>query len=267
MKLGISSYSYTWAIGVPGKMPRNPMDFTDLLAKADELGVDLIQVADNLPFDRLNSEELAEYARLAQASGIALEVGARGMTDSSLEEYIGIAERAGSSLLRFVIDGPGYRPDLDTIHGVITNACPVLAEKNIILALENYERLKAKDFVKIVERAGSDQVGICLDSVNSIGAGEGLETVVKLLAPLTVNLHMKEFTIKRIYHMMGFQVEGVPAGEGMLNIPWLLQQVGNHCRSAILEQWVPPEPAIEDTVLKEAAWAKQSIEYLQTIIH
>jgi sugar phosphate isomerase/epimerase len=266
MKLGISSYTYSWAIGLPGQLPADPMNYDRLIEKAVELEVGLIQVADNLPLERMNDTEIADYYRTAMSRGIQLEAGARGMTEANLEKYIRIAGLIRSPILRFVIDGPDFSPDMDTILGIIGNALPVLQEKKIILALENYERLQASDFARIVEKIGSDHVGICLDSVNSLGAGEGLETVVALLGPLTVNLHIKEFSIKRICHNMGFHVEGLPAGDGMLDVPWILERVSDRCQSAILEQWTPPEEKLEDTIAKEDEWAKKSILFLKNLI-
>jgi sugar phosphate isomerase/epimerase len=243
-----------------------PLGFTGLLQKARELNMGLIQVADNLPLDQLDGDSMINFYQNASDSGIQLEAGARGMTEPNLERYIGIAETIHSPLLRFVIDGPGFTPDMDTILGIIRNALPVLEEKKIVLALENYERIKARDFAEIIDRIGSNAVGICLDSVNSLGAGEGLETIVELLAPLTVNLHIKEFTISRMSHMMGFQIEGLPAGDGMLNVPWLLEKVSDRCQSAILELWTPPEKEMEDTIMKEDDWASKSISYLKNIV-
>ena len=266
MKLGISTYTYTWAIGVKGSVPANPLNLKGLLDKAMELDVGIIQVADNLPLDRLDNRELEEYYLMALEKGIKLEAGARGMTEPNLERYIEIAEMIHSPLLRFVIDGPGFRPDLGDILAIIRNALPVLEEKQIMLALENHERLKAREFAEIIGSVGSENVGICLDSVNSLGSGEGLHEVVELLAPMTVNLHIKEFTIKRMSHMMGFRIEGLPAGEGMLNVPWLIERVGDRCRSAILELWTPPDEGLEDTIKKEDDWARKSIAYLKKTI-
>jgi len=198
MKLGISTYTYTWAVGISNNMPEHPMNLEDLFVKARELDVGLIQVADNMPADRMSDSELEGHHEAAEALGIEIETGGRGMTESSLEKHIHIAEKLHSPLLRFVIDGQDYKPDMDTILGIISNALPVLEQKNIVLAIENYERFRTRDFANIIERTGSDYVGICLDSVNSLGAGEGIQTVVEMLGPLTVNLHIKEFTIKRI---------------------------------------------------------------------
>jgi hypothetical protein len=98
-----------------------------------------------------------------------------------------------------------------------------------------------------------------------MGAGEGLEQIVEILAPYTVNLHIKDFGIKRLPHLMGFQIDGRPAGKGMLNIPWLLEEISPHnkCRTAILEQWVVPESMLSKTIQKEETWAAESIQYLK----
>jgi L-ribulose-5-phosphate 3-epimerase UlaE len=91
--------------------------------------------------------------------------------------------------------------------------------------------------------------------------------VATLLAPFTVNLHLKDFVIERQSHWMGFSVSGRPAGEGMLDIPSLLRRIAIHgrCATAVLELWTPPESRIEDTLAREARWAEQSLDYLRPL--
>ncbi len=266
MILGISSYTYTWSVGVEGFEPIVKWDEIDLLNKAVELGVSCLQIADNLPLHKLPKERLNNLVSLAKEKNIQLEVGSRMMTRENLFRYILIAEKIGSPILRFVIDGVGYQPEINEIVEVIKEAVPLLEEKNIILAIENHDRFKAREFEEIVLKSGSNHVGICLDSVNSIGAGEGIETITTVLAPYTVNLHVKEFIVERHQHMMGFTIEGRPVGEGQLPLIWMLNKLTNKCQSAILEQWTPPEKTIEQTVQKENEWAEKSIENMKKII-
>jgi len=144
-----------------------------------------------------------------------------------------------------------------------------LETQGIILALENHERLHAATFKDIIDKSGSEYTGICLDCVNSLGIGEGLDTVLEYLAPLTVNLHIKDFTIKRVSHKMGFVVEGAPAGKGFLNLPHILEKVlpYDRCKSAILELWTPPADNIEETIRRENDWAVESLQYILKTIH
>jgi sugar phosphate isomerase/epimerase len=83
-----------------------------------------------------------------------------------------------------------------------------------------------------------------------------------------VNLHVKEFVVRRASHNMGFTVEGAPAGQGMLDVPWLLGRLRELGKdpNAILEQWTPPEADLAATIAKEDAWAVESIAYLRRLI-
>jgi sugar phosphate isomerase/epimerase len=138
----------------------------------------------------------------------------------------------------------------------------------VVLAIENHDRFKARELADILRRIDSDQVGVCLDTVNSFGALEGPEVVVETLGPWTVNLHIKDFDIFRASHLMGFTIEGRPAGQGQLDVPWLLDELKAMGRdhNAILELWTPPEATSQETVAKEATWARESIDYLRGII-
>jgi sugar phosphate isomerase/epimerase len=263
---GISSYTYTWAIGVPGQEPENPMTVFQLIEKAAEFGIHIVQIADNLPLDQFSETELLQIRNFAGNLKIQIEVGAKKMTPENLNRHIQIASLFESPMVRFVIDGPDFEPGTEEIKSIIKGAVPVLEEKKIILAIENHDRFKAAEFAEMVHQSGSAYVGICLDSVNSMGAGEGLETVIEKLARLTVNLHVKEFSVKRLFHKMGFIIKGCPLGEGMLPVPELLEKVSDRCQSAILEQWTPPEETIEKTIEKEARWAEQSIVYLKNVL-
>ncbi len=268
MQLGISSYTFTWAIGEPGHLPERPMGPLDLLNKAAALGVHLVQVADNMPLDRLSRAELDAFEERAAELSLGIEVGTRGIGIDHLSTYLGLAERLGSATLRIVIDTAEHHPTEDQVIGTIREVIPDFEQAGICLAIENHDRFRAIQFAGIVERIGSEYVGICLDTVNSFGALEGPEAVLDILGPLTVNLHVKDFTIFRASHMMGFTIEGRPAGQGKLNVPWLLERLRDQARdpNAILELWTPPGETLSATIAKEAEWAAASIDYLRTLI-
>jgi len=267
MRLGLSSYTYTWAVGVPGQAPARPLTAPDLVRRTAAGGLACVQIADNLPLDTLTDPERRDLRTLAAETAVAIEVGARGLTPDRLERYLDLAVFFHSPILRFVIDGPAYEPSLDEVVAVITAALPRLRRAGIRLAIENHDRLKAARFQEIVLRTDPEQVGICLDSVNSMGAGEGVREVVADLAPHTLNLHLKDFTVERVSHKMGFTVTGCPAGQGMLDVPWLLGEVRKHgrCQSAILELWTPPAGSVAETVAREAAWADESLRFLKPL--
>lgn len=268
MKIGVGSYTFTWAVGVPGYDVPKPLNATKLILRAIELGATVVQFADNMPLDILPEAQLDEIIALARDRNIAIEVGARGLTPERLARYVEIAERMGSDIVRFVIDAAGYEPSPREVIEVIMPFVGILEEKNIKLALENHDRLSCADFVEIITGCDSPNVGICLDTVNSIGVPEGTKEVVRRLAPYTVNLHIKDFSITRADHKMGFKIEGVPAGQGKLDIPALIAglRAFGRCNSAILELWTPYGPTMKETLQRESDWAAHSIKYLKQYI-
>jgi sugar phosphate isomerase/epimerase len=104
--------------------------------------------------------------------------------------------------------------------------------------------------------------------VNSLAIPEGTVEVVDALARHTLCLHVKDFRVRRIWHMMGFTVEGTPAGQGQLDVPWLLDRLGEAGRNpnAILELWVPQQETLAETIALEETWVKESISYLRRFI-
>jgi len=265
MQLGLGSYTYGWAIGVRGYEPVMPMTELDLLDRAVHHGVDLVQVCDNLPIHQFSAERLTHFNRQAMNAGIRVEVGSSRLTLPRVVEMIHLAKQVRSNLIRFVIDGPGFHPNSREVIQTLREVEPLL--DGLRLGLENHDRFPARTLRSIMEEVNSERIGICLDTANSLGAGEGIRTVVSELGPFTINLHIKDFQIERVPHLMGFRVEGRPAGEGMLDLLWLLNELApfRRCETAVLELWTPPEKSIEETVSKEELWAGQSLIRLKQL--
>jgi 3-oxoisoapionate decarboxylase len=269
MHLGIGSYTFTWAVGVPGQRPVRPLTALDVLKRAHDLGLRVAQFCDNLPLTALGRDEFEQFRDFAREHGMAIELGTRGTGNTAnLLAHLDLARRLGSPFVRLVLDAQGDEP---TPEEAVSRLRPLLARftgANIKLALENHDRFSCRTLVRIVEELGSEQVGICLDTVNSFGALEGPEVVVETLGPYALNLHIKDFTIARVSSQMGFVVNGCAAGHGRLNVPWLLERLKTFGRepNAILELWTPFGPTLEETIARENHWAQESVRYLRQFI-
>lgn len=267
MQLGIGTYTYTWAIGIAGFPPAQPLDAPGLLHQAIRLGVKVVQFADNLPLHKLSPVALDSLRKAARQSELQIEVGTRGIAQAHLLTYLAIAQELGSPILRVVIDTTEQHPGMPEIIATLRDVEGAFRSAGIMLAIENHDRFTCHEFRTLIDTLG-DWTSICLDTVNSFGALENPRTVIDTLAPVAINLHIKDFTIRRVEHQMGFVIEGCPAGQGRLAIQGIVAQLGKfgRCRSAVLELWTPPEPTLDETLVKEAHWADESIRYLRTLI-
>ena len=269
MRLGISSYTYVWAVGI-AEYPTLPQPMTpeQLLRKAAELGVSVVQIGDNLPLDRLDDRAIDRVWNEALRLGIELEVGTGGIAPAMLGRYLEIAVRLQSKIVRTLPDTHQHHPSPDEVVETLSAIATQYEQAGVTLAIENHDRFPAPVLIDILGRIGSQHVGICLDTANSLSCLETPQMVAEALGPWTVNLHVKDFRYRRPPHLKGFLVEGTPAGQGQLDVPWLLSSLRRHGRdfNAILELWPPPAATIEESVAQEDAWARESVRYLRTLI-
>ncbi len=282
MRLGISTWALPWAFGVPGYQDSSgegtatvdghaPLTVDGFLAVAGELGLSVVQLADNVAYATAGARELGEWRGLARCSGIAVELGMRSESADELRRHIELCRFFGAPLLRAVLDSKetDSRAHANAVRRLVSSVVPDLVSADVVLALENHERLATDQLLAIVHgangAAGSRVAGVCLDTVNSFGALEDPRRVIDHLAPETVSLHLKEFSIRREDHRMGFVIQGAPLGTGRLDVPGLvgrLDRIGL-CRTAVVEQWTPPEATTAATRAKELAWLRDGIARVQ----
>ena len=93
MKLGIGSYTLTWAVGVPGydNGAITPHTSFDLIDRAAAEGLSVVQICDNMPLTDRSDGELAAIAGAARAVGVTLEIGTRHATAANLLRHLEIA--------------------------------------------------------------------------------------------------------------------------------------------------------------------------------
>jgi len=244
------------------------MGTLDLLSKAREFGLNLVQIGPNLPLDELPAAELEAVASQAKVWGIDFELATRGLQREHLQGQLELCERLNAGLLRTIPEVDGGRvATLSEIYDHLRAIIPSLAKAKVRLALEN-GKIPSRDMKEMVESVASPWVGITLDTVNSLAIPEGWREVATILAPYTMCLHVKDFIVQRAWHMMGFVVEGRPAGKGQLDIPWLLatlKSVGV-TPSVVLEVWPPEQKTLQETIEMEQSWVAESIPYLRSLV-
>lgn len=265
MKLGIGSYTYAWACGVPGHPPAQPLSALGLCRRAVELGVRVVQCCENFPFPPSEWPAVREFSC---AHELQIEIGTRGVLGTHLEEAWTAAGYFDSPLIRLVLDRDGHEPTAKEAVRLLRPWVDRCRSGRRQIAIENHDRFPVKILAAMIEELGPDAIGVTLDTVNSFGAMEVPEMVVQHLAPHTLSLHVKDFVIRRVPSLLGFVIEGCPAGDGRLDIPWLLGCLRDAGRdpNAILELWTPLADTLDETIAREAAWAENSIATLRQFI-
>ncbi len=271
MKLGLGSYAYMWSIGFQfgdkAARPDQPVDAFELLRRTHELGLHVIQYGPNLPLDRLSDADLDRLLAQARQWDIEFEICTRGLETDHLVRQVALARRTGAKLVRTIPEINGAPAAVADIPGYLRAILPELEQAGVKLGIEN-GKIPALDLKAILDEVGSPMIGIVLDMVNSLAVPEGWRYVTEILAPYTICLHHKEFIVQRFWHMMGFTVEGRPAGQGQLDTQWVLDTLdrAGATYNVILEVWPPEQPALAQTIALEDRWVRESIPYLRRFV-
>ena len=266
-KVGISSFAYSFACGNrPFMKPEHILSPVELIDKAAAAGAEVVQFGDNMPLEKYAGKELERIRDHSEDLGIELEVGMRRATAERLSEYIRITNVVGARVLRLITDGPGFEPDLPNLCSILASTTPRLEENGVVLGIENHDRFHAYEYARIIEKVGHPQVGLTVDTVNSLSLEETVDEVLEYMAPYCVCLHIKDYVIKRNNGGGGLMITGAITGTGRLDV----YRCYDECRkkasadfNIILESWMAPGSTLEETLRMEDEWAKAGVAFLK----
>jgi 3-oxoisoapionate decarboxylase len=160
--------------------------------------------------DRAHLERVRAHA---DALGIALEIGmlsicptsgifdpAQGTADQQLARVIDAAVIAGSPLVRCVLGNTfdrrtpgGIERHIDQTLKVLHRVRSRAMDSDVKIAVENHSGdMQARELRMLVEAAGTDFVGVCIDSGNASWALEDPHLTLETLAPYVLTSHMRD---------------------------------------------------------------------------
>lgn len=142
------------------------------------------------------------------------------------EAQLRTAKRAGAKVVRVVIM-PGrryetfnsaeqFRRSAEQGRKSLELAEPVAAREGIRLAIENHKGQRIPERLDLLKRIGSEYVGVCVDTGNSIALLEDPMEVVRAYAPWAYAVHLKDQAVRE--YEDGFLLGDVPLGEGILDL-------------------------------------------------
>ncbi len=261
--IGLGTYAYFWQHS--DRVPE-PLSLTGAFEDTRAQGVDLFQICDYAPLERMSDSELRDAAGAARDLGLTIELGTKGIVPEHLTRFLELAEVFDAHLVRSMLYGPDSRPSLAEAESWLHHALPAYEAAGVTLALETYEQLATTDLLAVIERVGSAQLGICLDPANVVARLESPRTCVEQTAALTKNVHVKDFAFARQPGWVGFTYSGASMGSGLHDYDHLLAKVRPRERgiNEIVEHWLPWQDDAETTIRTEREWTRATLEHLRS---
>ena len=202
----------------------------------------------------------------AQELGIALEAGmlsiaggatifntAAGPAEVQLAQAIDLAAALGSPIVRCVVGTfrdraqPGGPGGIDARVGEAIAAIGAVRTRaldaGLKIAVENHAGdLQSRELKALVEEAGTDLVGVCLDAGNAFWAMEDALAALETLAPYVLTSHTRDTAVRATES--GAEVAWTRMGEGNIGIEAYLDRFRALCpgKPVMLEVIVMPAP-------------------------
>lgn len=262
MTIGLSTYSFFWRAS---ERVSSPMTLFQMLEQCAELDVKLFQICDYEKITALSDADLLALRHQAEALGIELELGTRGLKAEHLNPYLHIANRLNARMLRSMFNTPLHQPTTKEAESLIRQILPRLEADDIRLCLETYEQVNSRVMMSVIDRINSPYVGICLDPANCVAALENPNDVINHTKQRVINLHVKDFIFSRQAGWVGFNLIGCPLGTGLLDYDHLIQQVCPEQRgiNQIIEHWLPWQTNTVTTCRLENQWTLHNLNYIR----
>jgi len=229
--LGINFWSFRrWAEQLRKKMDF-PLDVLAVLERVKELGLEGYEIYTTAQMRGLDEEHLRAIRRKAEELGLCLQFSVVRPADPSFEKMVVAASTMGAGVVKTVL-GMCSRPKIiktyeDARANVRRYKSELMeAEKigriyGMRIAVETHLTLTADEWIEVMEYAGSEYLGICLDTANCFWTAEDPVEVAQKLAPYTNSTHLKDGRLK--WTGEEFQVDcGIPLGQGHVNLPMIV---------------------------------------------
>lgn len=196
----------------------------------------------------LEDDHLRKVRDHAQTLGIEVEVGMRSICPSSkafdpaqgtaqeqITRMLRAAKMAGSPIVRcfqgtFVdrTTPGGIDARIDDTVKVLKSVRSRVLDSGLKIAIENHAGdMQGRELKRLIEQAGSDFVGVCLDSGNPLWAIEDPHLTLATLSPYVLTSHIRDTAVWRVPE--GAAVQWVRMGDGNIDIDGYVRKYEQLC--------------------------------------
>lgn len=222
-----------------------PFEYLDYCARQK---VQVVHFSEIRFLGGLEHAHLRKVRGHADRLGIQIEIGMRsicptstafdpkqGTAEEQIARMLDAARILGSPIVRAFLGHGGDRRGKLSIDEHIENAVKTLrASRSRIqasglkIAIENHAGdMQAREVKTLIEEAGTDIVGACLDSGNPLWAIEDPHLTLETLAPYVLTSHLRDSAVWRTGE--GSAVQWVRLGEGSVGIENYVRRFAELC--------------------------------------
>lgn len=235
MGIVIHSYGKRWH-GKYSNIKFPPFEHAlDVLDHVRDLGVGALQIMVNGWTTEFAEQVRAtcESYRIQLEGSISLPKNENDVV--RFENELRIAKLAGATIFRSATGGRRYelfssleefKHWKDGAFKSMQHAEPVARRLRVKIGIENHKDFHAAELAEMLTRLSSPHIGACVDTGNSIALLEDPMQVVETLAPFAVTTHIKDMAVQET--PTGFLLSEVPLGEGILDLPRMLELFEKH---------------------------------------
>jgi 3-oxoisoapionate decarboxylase len=237
-RLGLDVYSLRF-------MDWDPFAILDFCAAE---GVKVVHFSEPRLVGGLDPAHLRRVREHADALGLDIEVGmlaiaptsgifdaAAGHAQEQLARMIDAAVALRSPLIRCVVGNSfdrrtpgGIERHINAALQVLRNVRSAVLDAGLKVAVENHSGdMQSRELKVLIEEAGTDFVGACIDSGNAAWALEDPHAVLAMLAPYVLTSHMRDSAVW--LSPAGLTIEWTRMGEGSVDIARYVRAYAEQC--------------------------------------
>jgi sugar phosphate isomerase/epimerase len=222
-----------------------------LLDYAASLKLDTVQLSGLHDYESLDPAHLQKVREHAARVGIAIDAGIGcicplsegwypnlGTPTEYLRKGLNVAKAVGAQSMRCYLGGRGDRPQLERCMDVTIQALrsvrPEALDLGVRIAVENHSGdMQAREVKSLIEAAGKDFVGSCLDSGNPMWVVEDPLVALEILGPYVVTTHIRDSAV--FEHPRGAVAQWVALGDGSVNFHRFVELYRKVCPHASMQ--------------------------------
>ncbi|MGH9660773.1 MAG: sugar phosphate isomerase/epimerase family protein [Bryobacteraceae bacterium] len=225
-----------------------------LIDYAAGLKLDAIQISSLGDYESLEPAHLARVRDHAAARGIALDAGIgcicstskswnpkEGSPELYLRKGLRVASALGARSMRCFLGGAPERRGPLPIEAHIENTVKAMRavrsealDRGVRMAIENHNGdLTAREAKTLIEQAGADAAGSCLDTGNPMWLLEDPLLTLEVLGPYVVTTHIRDSALYE--HPRGAAFQWVALGDGSMDFSAIVSLYRKVCPNAAMQ--------------------------------